>query len=220
MEGQRSTPLASSLGRVGAAIRAYEVGGRRFEDIPVVWQDWSLWQLSEAEREYGSVFAWQALWLGIDGEVDPETQDPREQAAQLAEKARRLQEQVDGALSGSDPPKSENPGYQQTTRSPLMLLGTYGEGAASVQDQAFYAYVLLAPYDSELDEAARMAGPSRWRISPEWIKAHLTPFMLQMLLAQVLIVQYEAAAGELEGEADADSQSDDQSSAESDGNGS
>ena len=190
-------PIADTLGRIGPTLNV-TLGGKTFTDVPLLWQDWTLWQHCVVEEEYGSTSKFQRMWLGLD-DTDPEG-DPREQAQSLMERAQRINE----AGTAKEERKTER------RTSPLMALGT-AEGL-SMRDQAFYAYVLLGPWEAiereegELTHALslseRMAGPSSWTVSLEWFLANATPTDLQMLLAQILVVQLQANAAELEGEAE------------------
>jgi len=205
MAGSKATrraelAIADALGRVGPTLTV-TVGGRTFADAPILWQDWTLWQHCVVEERYGSVRRFQRMWLGLDEEADEES-DPRQQAAALAEKARRINEGKAARDKG---------GEEAAVWSPLAALGT--AQSLSAEDQAFYVYVLLGPWEAREGEGGELervltdaeveAGPEAWTITPGWVLGNMTPLMLQGLMAQIIVAQLEASAGELEGEAEA-----------------
>jgi len=192
--------IADALGRVGPTL-TITLAGRTFANAPILWQDWTLWQHCVVEERYGSVRRFQRMWLGLDGEADEES-DPLEQAAALAEKARRINEGKAAHDKG---------GEEAALWSPLAALGTVESLRA--EDQAFYVYALLGPweavrnddgeYERLLSDADIERGPDTWTITPGWVLANVTPAMLQGLITQIIVAQLEASAGELEGEAEA-----------------
>lgn len=208
-------PLADALGRVGPTM-SINLGDRRFAGAPICWQDWTLWQHVAIEEHYGSVSQFQRMWLGL-GDDPSEDDDPHEQAQSLMEKAR--------AINEGEPAKQKS-GREATQASPLNALGM-PDCPVGIEDQAFYAWVLLGAYEVDehgnhvLSEEARLRGPDAWTISLEWVMAHATPVTLKLILARVLLAQWEASAGELEGEAEeGEHPKEDSSSAKSAGDGS
>jgi len=188
-------PLADALGRTGPRADI-SFAGKRFRDVPVVWQDWTLWQHAAIEQRYGSVARFQRLWLGLPDDAED---DPLQQAQQLAERARRINE-------GRE---DEDPVRSKPAQTPLMALGC--ADGLQMTDQAFYAYVLLGPWEAieaddgslsyVLSEEDRLRGPDAWSITQDWVMAHATPGELQSLLVQIIRVQIEATAAELQQEA-------------------
>jgi len=192
-------PIADALGRVGPTMNV-DLGERHFRDVPMCWQDWTLWQHVAIEERYGSVAAFQRMWLGLGGEVS-EDDDPLDQAASLVEKA--------AAINAGESAKPKS-GDAAVRTSPLMLLGM-PECPIGWEDQAFYIWVLLAPHEHRetedgdfeplLTEEDLGRGPDAWTITLDWLMSVATPVTLKQVLATILFTQWNATAGELEGEA-------------------
>jgi len=182
-------PLSDAFGRIGPTV-TLEIANKTFE-APLLWQDWSLWQQLECEQRYGTTAAFQRYWLGLEPEVD-EDEDPLAMAQSLADKAREMSTKAAAVEAGEVAP--EAPGQGKPPEALLMQLGTVN---VPIKDQAFYAYVLLAPWDSELTNEDRRRGPEAWLVDEAWVMSYLTMYDLTLLLMQIMVQQYVATGGEL-----------------------